>query len=286
MLKILLKFGKKLLLLMILSSLLLTSIFTTRSYADYSENNIRNVEVVIRAGEWQNQYNAKVGKRYIWGNDINISEHGLTAKDIPTDIPLRFEDNTFFISEADINLKTARAIAKRLAHLGVDVDMQYATQKSEDLNSAGKIAKSKNPKIYLSIHHNSFKTNSSGYFFMSNENDYKSYSFAQKLSESISDNGKVPRNNNRLNDGYIGELNEVGKDGRISVLAELGYFSNPEELKKIMSDEYVEYVSKKIANEIYYKIHELNKSKEATETMNAIFEQGLLINSSDDYICK
>lgn len=286
MLRTLLKFGKKILLVVIMSSLLLTSVFTTKSYADYSENTNRDVQVVIRAGEWQNQYKAKVGKRYVWGNDINISEHGLTAKDIPTDIPLRFEDNTFFISEADINLKTSKAIAKKLADLGIDVDMQYATQKSQDLNSAGKIARAKNPEIYLSVHHNSFKTSSSGYFFMSNEKDYKSYDFAQQLSESISDNGKVPRNSNRLNDGYIGELNEVGKDGRIAVLAELGYFSNPEELKMIMSDEYVDDISTKIANEIYYKISEINKNNESTETMNRIFEQGLLINSSDDYACK
>lgn len=286
MLRSLLKFGKKILLVMIVTSLLLTSIFTTKSHADYSENTIRNVQVVIRAGEWQNQHKAKVGKRYIWGNDINISEHGLTVKDIPTDIPLRFEDNTFFISEADINLKASRAIAKKLANLGIDVDLQYATQKSQDLNSAGKIARAKNPAIYLSVHHNSFKTSSSGYFFMSNEKDYKSYEFAKQLSNSISNNGKVPQNKNRLNDGYIGELNEVGKDGRISVLAELGYFSNPEELKKIVSDEYVEDVSTKIANEIYYKISEMDKNNEGIETMNEIFEQGLLINSSDDYTCK
>lgn len=284
MLRILLKYAKKVLLIILISALLLSSVFTTTSYADYSENTNRDVQVVVRAGEWQNQYQAKAGKRYIWGNDINISQHGLTVKDIPTDIPLRFENNEFFISEADINMKTGRAIAKKLADKGIDVDFQYATNKSQDLNSAGEIADSKNPKIYLSIHHNSFKIDTNGYFFMSNEGDINSSKFAQRLSESIKHNGKVKQNSNRVNDGYIGELNKVSKTGRLSVLAELGYFSNPNELKIIMSDEYVEYISTQITNEILnYLEEEKTKDDESRKTMNEIISKGYLMNSEDNF---
>lgn len=284
MLRLMLKFAKKLLLVIIIASILLASVFTTTTYADYSENESGNTQVVIRAGEWQNKNEAKAGKRYVWGTDINISKHGLTVKDIPTDIPLRFENGSFFISEADINLKTSKAIATKLSDLGIDVDLQYASKKSDDLNTAGKIASMKHPEIYLSIHHNSFKTQSSGYFFMSNDGDVKSADFAKSLSESIKDNGKVPRNNNRLNNGYIGELNETGKYGRIAVLAELGYFSNPEELKIIISDEYVDNVSTKIANEIYYKIMSMNKDTGEVDAMNELLDKGLLTNSSSDYL--
>ena len=132
MLRVIIKIGKNLLLTIIFCALLLTSIPKRNiySYADYSENEIRNVQVVIRAGEWGNSSQAKPGKRYDWGTDINISKHGISAKEIPADIPLRRENNNWFISEFDINLKLAKAIAKKLdSKYGVDVNLQYATSK-------------------------------------------------------------------------------------------------------------------------------------------------------------
>ena len=175
MLRTIINFGKNLLLTIIFCALLVVSIPAGHSYADYSENDIRDVQVVIRAGEWANDKQAKSGKRYSWGQDINISQHGISIKDIPTDIPLRKENNEWFISEFDINLKLAKAIAKKLdSKYGVDVNLQYATSKSQDLNAAGRIASKCNPKIYLSVHHNSYNDTSTGYFFMYNKGDYNS----------------------------------------------------------------------------------------------------------------
>lgn len=258
MLSLLIKFAKKALLVLIMSTLLITGGFNHTSYADYSENEYRKVDVVIRAGEWQNETTAKPGKRYTWGTDISLSEHGLTVKDVPLDIPLRKCDDGFYISEADINLKTAKAIAKKLSQKGdVDVDLQYSNNSSTDLNAAGRIAVSKNPTIYFSVHHNSWKEDSRGYFFISNEDDYKSTNIAQSLSDSIKDNNLVPQMKNRTNvDNYIGELNETAKNGRISILGELGFFSNPEELKLIMSDEYVDYISSRLADKLYETLKE------------------------------
>lgn len=251
MLSYLLNYAKKVLIMLLMAGMLLSG-FSTPSYADYTVNSNSQTDIVIRAGEWANEQTAKPGKRYVWGTDINISEHGLTAKDIPSDIPLRKgEDGNFYISEADINLKTAKALANKLDAKGINVDLQYSTSKSTDLNAAGRIAAAKNPQIYLSIHHNSYQTNSTGYFFMSNEGDTLSSKVAQQLSNSMINN-LVPQMSNRANtNSYIGELNKVATNGRISILGELGFFSNPEELKHIMSDEYVEYVTTKLANELY-----------------------------------
>ena len=209
-------------------SLLLAILTKDTAYADYSENEIRNVDVVIRAGEWANENQAKPGKRYIWtkGEDINISQHGISIKEIPSDIPLRRENNEWFISEYDINLKLAKAIAKKLdIKYGVNVNLQYATNKSEDLNAAGRKAAKCNPKIYLSVHHNSYNDDSTGYFFMYNEGDTASAEVAKKFSNSIADNGYIPQRDNRANDGYIGELNQVKGANRISILGEFGYFN-------------------------------------------------------------
>ena len=264
MLSTLINYGKKVLLIFIMAAMILTGSMTN-SYAEYYENSNEQVDIVIRAGEWGNENTVKQGKRYVWGSDINISQHGLQAKDIPTDIPLRKENNEWFISEFDINLKLAKAIAKKLDQLGVNVNLQYATSKSQDLNAAGRIANKSNPKIYLSVHHNAYKDDSTGYFFMTNPNDKTSSIVAQRLSNSIKDNGKIPQRDNRLNTGYIGEMNEVNKEGRISILGEFGYF-NKAELMKIMSDEYVDYVSTRIANELYKQLNSMTNDKEVMNT--------------------
>ena len=264
MLSALINYGKKVLLIFIMAAMILTGSMTN-SYADYYENSNEQVDIVIRAGEWGNKDTVKQGKRYVWGSDINISQHGLQAKDIPTDIPLRKENNEWFISEFDINLKLAKAIAKKLDQLGINVNLQYATSKSQDLNAAGRIANKCNPKIYLSVHHNAYKDDSTGYFFMTNPNDKASSIVAQRLSNSIKDNGKIPQTDNRLNTGYIGEMNTVAKEGRISILGEFGYF-NKAELMKIMSDEYVDYVSTRIANELYKQLNSMTNDKEVINT--------------------
>lgn len=261
MLSAIIKYGKKLLLVLITAAMVMTYFPNNKrySYADYSENEIRKVDVVVRAGEWGNKNQAKPGKRYEWGNDINISKHGISIKDIPKDIPLRRENNQWFISEFDINLKLARAIAKKLDEYGVDVNLQYATDKSGDLNAAGRKAAQCDPKIYLSVHHNAYKDDSTGYFFMYNQGDRKSAESAVKLSNSIKHNNKIPQRENRANNGYIGELNQVKSNNRISILGEFGYF-NKAEIVKICSDDYVNYVAEQIAKELVSQLNQIEQS--------------------------
>ncbi len=272
MLRTIINFGRNLLAAMIFAALILCN-SPKDVYADYSENEIRKVDVVVRAGEWGSENSVKPGKRYTWGNDINISKHGISIKDIPKDIPLRCENGEWFISEFDINLKLARSIARKLdSKYGVDVNLQYATDKSNDLNAAGRRAMKCDPKIYLSVHHNAYKDDSTGYFFMSNSGDTKSSVVAQKLSNSIANNGKIPQRSNRANDGYIGELNQFRNTEKISILGEFGYF-NKAEIVKICSDEYVEYVSDRIAESIYNQLQEMNSINTMTVENKVIAEK-------------
>ena len=236
MLQAIIKFGRNLLAALIFAAMIITGLPKDKAYADYSENEIRKVDVVVRVGEWANENQAKPGKRFVIGKDINISQHGISIKEIPSDIPLRCENGEWFISEFDINMKLAKSIAKKLDNkYGVDVNLQYSTDKTTDLNAAGKIAAKCDPKIYLSVHHNSYNDDSTGYFFMYNQGDSNSAAVAQKLSNSIADNGYVPQRDNRANDGYIGELNHVKNTNRISILGEFGYF-NKAEIVKICSE--------------------------------------------------
>ena len=294
MIDMLIKYGKKILLVLLVSAILLSNL-PKKVYADYSENSNRQVDIVVRAGEWGNSETVKPGKRYNWGGDINISQHGISASEIPTDIPLRCEDNNWFISEFDINLKLAKAIAKKLdSKYGVDVNLQYATSPKEDLNSAGKIASKSNPKIYLSVHHNAYKDDTTGYFIMSNEGDIKSSLYAKKLSDVLKDNGKVPQRENRSNNGYIGELNHVKKENRISILGEFGYF-NKAEITTIVSDEYVDYVSDKVAESLYNQLLEMKEEEEIkcnmtetveiqNEVMSIEYKDNNEVNSNENQI--
>lgn len=199
-------------------------------------NNYSNeVDVLLRIGEFEN----KPGKRLIldsYSNEYN-------------DLPVRYDkvNDNYYICEYDFNKKIAKKLRWVLEQNGVNVILQDTKDKSEDLNKAGRIAKAKDPKIYLSIHTNAFQRDSSGYFFMTN-GDATSKAVADRLSYSIKDNRLIPQMQNRLNTGYIGEMNV--EPGEINILGELGFFSNPEEAKKLSSEDYCNYVARKMGDEL------------------------------------
>lgn len=236
MLTILIKKFKKLLLALIVSIMVLNPVV---AHAD--------TDVVVRAGEWGTPYDdqMKAGKR------VYLSEKDC----LNTELRIRKDDTGYFIHEWDINVAVAKEVYKNLEEKGVKVDLQVATDKSQDLNAAGRIAKSKNPKIYLSIHHN-YCPGANGYLFMYNNEDTVSMNVAQRLSNSIKEVTPVRQRNNapnlRNNKAYIGELNEFKDTNTIAVLAELGFFSDiNNDLQHITDKKVIQIVGKTLANQIY-----------------------------------
>lgn len=236
MLGILIKKFKKFLFGLLIATMLLNPI---TSFAD--------TDVVIRAGEWGTPYNEviKPGKR------IYLNERDC----INTELRIRKDEAGYYIHEWDINMAIAKEVYKNLKEKGIDTDLQIATSKAQDLNAAGRIAKAKNPKIYLSIHHN-YCLGANGYLFMYNNNDVVSMNIAKRLSDSIKDVTPVRQRSNtpnlRNNKAYIGELNEFKETNTIAVLAELGFFSDIDgDLQAITSRNVIKSVSKALANEIY-----------------------------------
>ena len=217
--------------------------YTIQSTVDNEETipawAIREYDVIVRVGE----YNEKSGKR------IYIDNFDIRWKDIPTDIPIHQDSEGHYIHEYDINLKVATKLYNELRENGINAKLQVASSRAEDLNAAARISNKSNPKLYVSIHHNYFEENSKGYFGMYNEGNEVAKNIAQRLSDSIKDNGLVIQNPNRANDGYIGELNKI-HNSTVGVLMELGFFSNPNELMNIISDEYTNYVGEHMADEI------------------------------------
>jgi hypothetical protein len=252
MLSLLLKYGKKVLTLLLMAFILVTGNASAEEREvirlpfinppvieqTLSTHAIRSCDVIIRVGE----YDGKPGKR------IYVNE-GISWKDIPRDIPIHKDNNGYYIAEYDINKKVAEKLVNALRANGVNAQMQIANGRKEDLNTAGRISNRSNPKLYISIHHNSYQSDSSGYFTMCNENNIKAFIIANRLNNCLKDNGLVPQRAVRYNDGYIGELNVI-HDSTIGVLLELGFYSNLEELKIICSDDYTDYVSSRLSAEI------------------------------------
>ena len=256
MLSILINKFKNVLKLLLLGALIMTSISTTfastldkqSEYCCYNivEETERQCEIVIRPGE----YNLKPGKR------IYIDNLDIRWKDIPKDIPIHQDSEGHFISEFDINLKIAKKVNQELINRGVSTKLQITENKKQDLNQAGRIANASNPYLYLSLHHNFYSSTSNGYLSMYNQGNTKAKEIATRLNNSIQGNGKVRRIDDIVNTGQIGELNKLS-ESTIGVLMELGFFSNPNELKVICSDEYTDYVATHLADELANIIQDL-----------------------------
>lgn len=199
----------------------------------------RKAQVVIRCGE----YEGKAGKR-VYLDDIKLH-----FKDIPTDIKIHTDSRGVYVHEYDLNKKISMRIYEKMQERGIKVVYQDTKDKSEDLNRAGRIANEMNANIYLSIHTNYYDSNSKGFFIMSNEGSQQARKIADRLSSSIANNGMIPQREALLNNGRIGEMNTIN-DSTIALLLEAGFYSNPDELKYLMSDEYAEYIANNLANEM------------------------------------
>lgn len=217
--------------------------YTIQSTVDNEETipawAIREAQVVLRIGEFQN----KQGKR------VYLSDIGLYSKDIPSDIKIHYDDEGSYIHEYDLNKKIATRIYEELRANGVNVILQDTKDRTEDLNRAGRIANKSNANIYLSIHTNYYDSNSKGFFIMTNEGDTTARNIADRLSSSIENNGMIPRREPMINGGYCGEMNEI-HNSTIALLLEAGFYSNPDELKHLMSNEYSNYIAEHLADEI------------------------------------
>lgn len=209
------------------------------------DNTNSDVQIVIRPGEYPN----KPGKR-----NENINE------DFDINCPIRYDEETgWHIQEYDLNYKIANAIVEYLKSQGVNVILLETENKSQDLNAAGRRAKQYNAPIYLSIHNNSYRSTDEGYFAIVNPNDKISTDFAIDVTNALTSNPMmIPKRENRINTGYIGEMSE--KPGnKINCLLEMSFaLSNPNEAKKVVNEKQLDFYAKTIGNELIQVLKEIN----------------------------
>lgn len=204
-----------------------------------------DVQIVIRPGEYPN----KPGKRL---TGINV--------DYDINCPIRWDRETgYHIQEYDLNYLISVKIVNYLEQKGVNVVLLETENKSQDLGSAAKRAKQYNPQIYLSIHNNSYRNTDEGYFMMTNPDDQKSSEVAINMSNALTSNPMlIPKKDNRYNTGYISEMNR--KPGsEINLLMELSFaLSNPEEAKKVVNEQQLDFYAKTIGDELIKTLNQLN----------------------------
>jgi len=187
-----------------------------------------------------------VHKSYI----LPASSHSITNKTIIIDAGHGFPDSGTSsqsgIKESDINLKIASKLRKLLVKNKVKVILtrnddnslskSKSNNKQDDLNKRVEIRDNSNADAFISIHLNHFgepKYYGAQVFY--NAYTPESDILANKLQEKLIDiaDPSNTRNIKASNDIYILKNSKIP-----SVLVECGFLSNPEEAKKLNSEEY------------------------------------------------
>ncbi len=147
--------------------------------------------------------------------------------------------------EKEINLKYTLALKEKLVEAGYRVELTRKTddglylesaknKKMSDMNARMNIIKRANPNLVISIHMNSFSTQSphgaSTYY---RKGDESGKIVSDLIQQSLNTYVGAPSTTGKVGDYYI--LNE---SYYTAVLIECGFLSNPEEERLLNTDEY------------------------------------------------
>lgn len=198
----------------------------------------------------------KQGKRsYIAGEIPNLNT---------TKYPL--ENNGTELGEYYLNVEICKKIAKHVRQMDPNIQVIefYSKDKSTDLNAAGRKAIMYDPDLYISIHHNctgSKKDKVRGYVCMTANGAYSTSSLesAKNIAnslQSVESKTGLPEYHNGIWSGntYIGELN-VATNYCPSVLIEVAFFNNLEDLTVVTNDNKNDIIAKAIAKSIVDDFH-------------------------------
>ena len=149
--------------------------------------------------------------------------------------------------EKEINLRYTLALKEKLVSAGYRVELTRKTddglylesaknKKMSDLNARMEIIKRANPNLVISIHMNSFSSQSAhGASTYYRSGDESGQIVSDLIQQSLNTYLGVPSTKGKVGDYYI--LNE---SYYTAVLIECGFLSNPEEERLLNTDEYLE----------------------------------------------
>lgn len=151
------------------------------------------------------------------------------------------------VKEKDLALKVSLKTQSMLENMGYKVVMTRTTDVYPSLTSRYQLANSRNADAFLSVHFNSAGSTATGIETLYSTTNSKNKAFAQSIQNELVkdlkpvDRGLKLRNNLAVLRGTKG----------ISALAELGFISNPRDLKEINTDNYLTKCAKALADGIH-----------------------------------
>jgi len=139
--------------------------------------------------------------------------------------------------EKNIVLPVAQKLKTKLENAGAKVVMTRESDTYPTLEQRVNIAKQNYAELFVSIHVNSGSPSANGtetyYDTSTNPNGYESYLLAKAIHEQIIANADMNDRGVKDNNFYVIRYNNVP-----SVLVELGFITNADDVQKLTSDEY------------------------------------------------
>jgi N-acetylmuramoyl-L-alanine amidase len=157
-------------------------------------------------------------------------------------------------NEKDIVLSVAKKLKQKLEAAGAKVIMTRESDTYPTLEERVNIAKQNYAELFISIHVNSASPSAKGtetyYDTSTNPNGYESYLLAKEVQAQIVANANMVDRKVKDEAFYVIRNNTVP-----SILVELGFISNTEDVKKLTSDQFQNIFAESIYNGIvqYYK---------------------------------
>ena len=144
--------------------------------------------------------------------------------------------------EKDITLSITRKVQNILEAKGVKVFLTRSEDRFISLAERVEISKSINPNLFVSVHVNALATNPSmdglqTYYYSS-----KGYQVAKVMHKEILDGVGMPNRNIRKAAFWVCKYTKAP-----SVLLELGFMTNKNERKKLITDKYQDKLAKSVA---------------------------------------
>lgn len=160
------------------------------------------------------------------------------------------------VTEKSIVIKVAKLVEQKLKNAGASVIMSRAGDTYPSLKDRVALSKSTNSELFVSIHVNattSSKVTGTETFYnlSSNDNGAESKVLATKIQSEIIKNADMNSRGIKEGEFYVIKQMEIP-----SVLVELGFITNQQDLNKLVNDKYIEIYAQSIFNGIrdYYSI--------------------------------
>ena len=160
------------------------------------------------------------------------------------------------VTEKSIVIKVAKLVEQKLKSAGATVIMSRTGDTYPSLQDRVALSKSTNTELFVSIHVNAAANKSvtgteTFYNLSANDNGAESKVLATKIQQEIIKNASMNNRGTKEGEFYVIKQMEIP-----SVLVELGFITNQQDLNKLVNDKYIEIYAQSIFNGIrdYYSI--------------------------------